>query len=335
MRETLESINRDFQNDVTTADSLPALEEIRHRYFGRKGKINELFSRMPSLKPEERPAMGKAINDLRATMESEFQRRIEEVQAEEFTGVTVDPTLPGRKSYLGRLHPLTLVENEIIDIFVHMGFVVESGPEVETVHYNFDMLNTPLWHPARDETDTIYVTDNLLLRTETSPVQIHVMELQPPPVRMIAPGRVYRNEKPDATHGAMFMQVEGLYVDVGVDMADLKGTLLEFYRHLFGPETQIRFRPHYFPFTEPSAEVDVSCFLCGGRGCRVCKDSGWLEMGGSGMVDPAVFQGVGYDPEVYTGFAFGLGVERIAMLKFGIEDLRMLYENDLRLLRQF
>jgi phenylalanyl-tRNA synthetase alpha chain len=335
MQEILETIHRDFRNDILSADSMPALDELRHRYFGRKGKINELFSKMSGFDPKERPAIGKGINDLRATMEAEFQERVQEVETVDFGGVTIDPTLPGRKSYLGHLHPLTLVADEIIDIFVHMGFVVESGPEVETVHYNFDMLNTPPWHPARDETDTIYVSDDKLLRTETSPVQIHVMERQPPPVRMIAPGRVYRNEKPDATHGAMFMQVEGLYVDVGVDMADLKGTLLEFYRHLFGYDTQIRFRPHYFPFTEPSAEVDVSCFLCNGRGCRVCKNTGWLEMGGSGMVDPAVFEGVGYDPEVYTGYAFGLGVERIAMLKLEIEDLRMFYDNDLRLLRRF
>jgi phenylalanyl-tRNA synthetase alpha chain len=335
MQEIIESIHREFRDDILSADTIPALEDIRHRYFGRKGKINELFSRMSSLDPKERPTIGKAINELRATMEAEFQERVQEVETVDFGGVTIDPTLPGRKSFLGHIHPLTLVADEIIDIFVHMGFVVESGPEVETVHYNFDMLNTPPWHPARDETDSIYVSEEKLLRTETSPVQIHVMERQPPPVRMIAPGRVYRNEKPDASHGAMFMQVEGLYVDIGVDMADLKGTLLEFYRHLFGPDTQIRFRPHYFPFTEPSAEVDVSCFLCSGRGCRVCKNSGWLEMGGSGMVDPAVFDGVGYDSEIYTGYAFGLGVERIAMLKFGIEDLRMFYDNDLRLLRRF
>jgi phenylalanyl-tRNA synthetase alpha chain len=335
MQEILESVYRDFQNDLMTAGDLAVLESLRHRYLGRKGKVNDLFGKMRELEAAERPAIGKAINDLRAKMEAEYAQRIREKEGAEFSGVAIDPTLPGRKSLLGHLHPLTLIENEIKDVFQHMGFVVESGPEVETVHYNFDMLNTPPWHPARDETDTIYVTDTLLLRTETSPVQIRVMEKQPPPVRMIAPGRVYRNEKPDASHGAMFMQVEGLFVDKGVSMADLKGTLLEFYRHLFGSDTMIRFRPHYFPFTEPSAEVDVSCFICNGRGCRVCKNSGWLEMGGSGMVDPAVFEGVGYDPEVYTGFAFGLGVERIAMLKFGIEDLRWFYDNDLRLLRQF
>jgi phenylalanyl-tRNA synthetase alpha chain len=335
MQETLKAILREFQNDVRSAGSLPALEQLRPRYFGRKGKVNELFAKMPNLDPSQRPALGKAINDLRNTMEAEYLQRIQELEELEYTGIDIDPTLPGRKSFLGHLHPLTIVEDEIKGIFQHMGFVVQSGPEVETVHYNFDMLNTPPWHPARDETDTIYISDSLLLRTETSPVQIRVMENQDPPVRMVALGRVYRNEKPDATHGAMFMQVEGLFVDKGVNMADLKGTLLEFYRHLFGPNTMIRFRPHYFPFTEPSAEVDVSCFICSGRGCRVCKDTGWLEMGGSGMVDPAVFQGVSYDPEVYTGYAFGLGIERIAMLKFGIEDLRLLYENDLRLLRQF
>jgi len=335
MQEILEKLYGDFQKDLMTAGEVTALESVRHRYLGRKGKVNDLFGQMRELDTAERPAIGKAINDLRAKMEVEYEQRVQELTVTEFAGVSIDPTLPGRKSYLGHLHPLTLVENEIKDIFQQMGFVIESGPEVESVHYNFDMLNTPPWHPARDETDTIYVTDNLLLRTETSPVQIRVMEKQPPPIRMIAPGRVYRNEKPDASHGAMFMQVEGLFVDKGVNMADLKGTLLEFYRHLFGQDTLIRFRPHYFPFTEPSAEVDVSCFICSGRGCRVCKSSGWLEMGGSGMVDPAVFIGVGYDPEIYTGYAFGLGVERIAMLKFGIEDLRWFYENDLRLLRQF
>ncbi len=335
MQEAMDAIQREFRNVIMTADNLKILEELRPKFFGRKGKINDLFRQMPAMDSTERPAMGKAINDLRDSLEAEYQTRVQELKATVFDSITIDPTLPGRKAFLGHMHPLTIVENEVKEIFRHMGFVVESGPEVETVHYNFDMLNTPSWHPARDDTDTLYITDDLLLRTETSPVQIRVMERQPPPIRMISPGRVYRNEKPDATHGAMFMQVEGLFVDKGVSMADLKGTLLEFYRHLFGDDTNIRFRPHYFPFTEPSAEVDVSCFMCKARGCRVCGRTGWLEMGGSGMVDPNVFEGVGYDPEIYTGYAFGLGIERIAMRKFGIEDLRWFYENDLRLLRQF
>ncbi len=230
--------------------------------------------------------------------------------------------------------------DEIVDIFRGMGFAVETGPEAETVHYNFDALNTPPWHPARDLTDTFYLEtpgggSERLLRTETSPVQIRVMERRRPPIRIIAPGRVYRNDKPDATHSPVFMQVEGLYVDRGVTFADLKGTVLAFYRALFGPETETRFRPHFFPFTEPSAEVDVSCVFCRGEGCRICKDSGWLEMGGSGMVDPNVLEGVGIDPETYSGWAFGLGIERIAMLKFGVEDIRLFYENDLRFLGQF
>jgi phenylalanyl-tRNA synthetase alpha chain len=236
---------------------------------------------------------------------------------------------------LGGAHPLQQILDRITEVFAHMGFAVEDGPEVESARYNFDMLNTPFWHPARLESDSLYLAQGHMLRTETSPVQIRVMEQVRPPLRIIAPGRVYRNDKPDASHSPMFMQVEGLYVDRGVTFADLKGTLLEFYRRMFGAETRIRFRPHFFPFTEPSAEVDVSCFLCAGAGCRVCKQSGWLEMGGSGMVDPAVLEGVGIDPEEWTGFAFGLGVERMAMLLYGVDDIRHFYENDWRFLEQF
>ena len=224
---------------------------------------------------------------------------------------------------------------EITDIFRGMGFRVADGPEVELVHYNFDMLNTPEWHPSREESDTIYLPNGFVVRTETSPVQIRVMESQQPPIRIISPGRVYRRDRPDATHSPMFHQVEGLYVDEGVTMADLKGTLLAFYRRLFGEQTKLRMRPHFFPFTEPSAEVDVSCFFCKGSGCRICKQTGWLEMGGSGMVDPHVLAGVGYDTEKYTGYAFGLGIDRIAMLRFGIDNIRLLVDNDVRFLKQF
>jgi len=287
------------------------------------------------LPEHERPARGAELNLLKERFIEGISRRREQIKAAALTRPTLDLTLPGRRSQIGRLHPLVQVEERVRGIFQSMGFTVETGPEVETTYYNFTALNTPEWHPARDEADTFYIDEEHLLRTETSPVQIRVLERGRLPVRMIAPGRVYRKDKPDPTHFPVFHQVEGLYVDHGVTFADLKGTLLAFYRRLFGPETQLRFRPHYFPFTEPSAEVDASCYLCGGDGCRVCKETGWLEMGGSGMVDPNVLDGVGIDSEEWTGFAFGLGIERIAMIWYGVDDIRLFYENDLRFLRQF
>ncbi len=317
------------------------VEALRVKYLGRKGTIAQASRAFGSIaEPAEKKKYGRYFGIFKAfatAMIDElfvvFERK-EKQQA-------VDLTMPGSKTFSGGIHPLTSVLNEVIDVFRGMGFAVETGPEAESVFYNFDALNTPAWHPARDLTDTFYINRgegkplDLLMRTETSPIQIRVMQSKKPPIRIIAPGRVYRKDKPDATHSPVFMQVEGLYVDKGVDFADLKGTVLAFYRALFGMDIKTRFRPHFFPFTEPSAEVDISCIFCHGEGCRICKQTGWLEMGGSGMVDPNVLTGVGIDPEEYTGWAFGLGVERIAMLKYGVDDIRLFYENDLRFLEQF
>jgi len=324
-----------FDSELEKVEDDRALQELRVRFLGKKGLLTAGFKDLGALSPQDRPARGAELNRLKERIQDGISRRRSELESGELTHPTIDLTLPGRRSRIGRLHPLVQIGERIKDIFRSMGFTVETGPEIETIYYNFSALNTPEWHPARDEAGTFYIDENCLLRTETSPVQIHVLERGHLPVRMIAPGRVYRKDKPDPTHFPVFHQVEGLYVDRGVTFADLKGTLLAFYRSFFGKETQVRFRPHYFPFTEPSAEVDVSCFLCQGEGCRVCKEKGWLEMGGSGMVDPNVLEGVGIDPEEWTGFAFGLGIERIAMLWYGVDDIRLFYENDLRFLLQF
>ncbi|MBU1882504.1 phenylalanine--tRNA ligase subunit alpha [bacterium] len=324
-----------FEGDLQPVHSEQALEELRVRYLGKKGIVTAEFKMLGPLPPAQKPARGAELNMLKERVTARLSERREELQAVKLARPTIDLTMPGRRPQVGRLHPLTQIEERIKRIFRAMGFSVETGPEIETAFYNFTALNTPEWHPARDEADTFYLDDERLLRTETSPVQIRVMQRGKLPVRMISPGRVYRNDKPDPSHFPVFHQVEGLYVDKGVTFADLKGTLLFFYRQLFGPYTQLRFRPHYFPFTEPSAEVDASCYLCGGKGCRLCKHTGWLEMGGSGMVDPNVLEDVDIDSEEYTGFAFGLGIERIALLWYGIDDIRLLYENDLRFLRQF
>ena len=338
----IDDVKENFAREYVDLKTLEQAEELRIKYLSRKGEVASLFKDLGSASKEDKPALGKALNDLRNSLQAQYETFKEKSQQKRSQKFDVDLTLPGRRRFFGGLHPLTQVENEIISIFKRMGFAVERGPEVESVKFNFDMLNTPDWHPARDETDTFYVADDMVLRTETSPAQIRGMLKKPPPVRFIAPGRVYRNDKPDPTHSPMFCQVEGLYLDYKVTFAELKGTLLEFYKALFGKETKIRFRPHHFPFTEPSAEVDVSCIFCGGNGCRVCKHSGWLEMGGSGMVHPNVLRDVNklrgddaYDPEKITGYAFGLGIERIAMLKYGVNDIRLFYENDLRFLRQF
>ncbi|TKJ42450.1 phenylalanine--tRNA ligase subunit alpha [candidate division LCP-89 bacterium B3_LCP] len=324
-----------FENELKEVNDAQALDDLRVRFLGKKGLVTQEFKQLGKLSPRERPARGAELNLLKERVQEGISRRQIQLQNAQLSQPTLDRTLPGRRSQVGKLHPLVQIEERVKDIFRSMGFTVETGPEIETVYYNFTALNTPEWHPARDDADTFYFDDEKLLRTETSPVQIHVLERGKLPVRMIAPGRVYRNDKPDPTHFPVFHQVEGLYVDKGVTFADLKGTLLAFYRRFFGPETEIRFRPHYFPFTEPSAEVDASCYLCGGDGCRVCKHTGWIEMGGSGMVDPKVLEGVGVDPEVWTGYAFGLGIERTAMVWYGVDDIRLFYENDLRFLRQF
>jgi len=331
----LDDLSRLFEAELARAQNRRDLEGLRVRFLGKKGLLTAKFKDLGLLPLPDRPARGAELNLLKNRIQDEIARRQANLEAAKLTAPTLDLTLPGRRPVIGRRHPLAQVEARVKSIFRSMGFVVETGPEIETTYYNFTALNTPEWHPARDEADTFYLDSDHLLRTETSPVQIRVLQRGKLPVRMIAPGRVYRKDKPDPTHFPVFHQVEGLYVDHGVTFADLKGTLLAFYRSLFGEDTQIRFRPHYFPFTEPSAEVDVTCFLCHGQGCRVCKEKGWLEMGGSGMVDPNVLEGLGINSEEWTGFAFGLGIERIAMLWYGVDDIRLFYENDLRFLQQF
>jgi len=336
--EEIRDLTGSFLSDSELVRDSDGLEQLRIKYLGRKGMVSTRFDKIKDVPAAERREYGRSLNELKNLAVQKLEELTRILGSGGDRSPTEDLTLPGRRDFIGGLHPLTLVLNEVIGIFRRMGFTVETGPEVETIHYNFDALNTPIWHPARDLTDTFYLDvpgGSWLLRTETSPVQIRVMERQKPPIRIVAPGRVYRNDKPDATHSPVFMQVEGLYVDRGVTFADLKGTVLAFYRALFGSEVKVRFRPHFFPFTEPSAEVDMSCIFCKGQGCRICKQSGWLEMGGSGMVDPNVLEGVGIDPEIYTGWAFGLGIERIAMRKWGVDDIRLFYENDLRFLEQF
>ncbi|HEV8310648.1 MAG TPA: phenylalanine--tRNA ligase subunit alpha [Methylomirabilota bacterium] len=324
--------------ELERAGSRRDLEQVRVKYLGKKGLLTQLLRAMPSLPPAERPIVGREANEAKTEIEAELGRRLAAVESAErrarLAADRVDLTLPGRRIVPGRIHPLARVLDEIIDVFVGLGFAVAEGPEVETDYYNFEALNIPKDHPARDMQDTFYVSEEILLRTHTSPVQVRTMERQRPPVRIIVPGKVYRRDA-DITHSPMFQQVEGLAVDRGITMGDLKGTLELFARELFGAESRIRFRPSFFPFTEPSAEVDVLCFLCKGAGCRVCKASGWLEILGSGMVHPQVLRTVGYDPEEVTGWAFGMGVERVAMLKYGIDDIRLFFENDLRFLAQF
>ncbi len=323
---------------VRAAARLEVLESVRVRYLGRKAELVLLLRSIPTLPPEERREVGLSGNLVRTVLEAAVEARKTELQKNDLaSGLetdAVDVTLPGWSSALGTLHLITQTQREIEDIFMGMGYEVVDGPEVETEYYNFEALNTPADHPARSLHDTFFVEGGPVLRTQTSPVQVRTMEKQRPPVYVIAPGKTYRRDS-DATHTPMFHQVEGLVVDKGITLGDLKGTLAEFARAIFGKERSVRLRPHFFPFTEPSVEVDVSCMLCGGSGCRVCKRSGWLEILGAGMVDPNVFGFVDYDPEIYTGFAFGMGVERIAMLKHGVNDLRLFFENDLRFLRQF
>jgi len=324
--------------DLDCAVSGPDLEQVRVKYLGKKGLLTQLLRSMVTLPPAERPVVGREANEAKVRIEAELDRRLgvalQDARRARLAADHVDFTLPGRRTESGGLHPLSRVLNEIVNVFVGLGFSVAEGPEVELDHYNFEALNIPKEHPARDMQDTFYISEDVLLRTHTSPVQIRTMLAQKPPVRIICPGTVYRRDA-DITHSPMFHQVEGLAVDRDISMGDLKGTLELFARELFGPESQIRFRPSFFPFTEPSAEVDVRCFLCKGSGCRVCKGSGWLEILGCGMVHPQVFRNVGYDPEGVTGWAFGMGVERVAMLKYGVDDIRLFFENDLRFLAQF
>ena len=323
---------------IGAARSSAELEAIRVKYLGRSGELTQILKSLGALSAEERPLVGAAANEAKRELEALLEARLEAARTDERQRQRLrerpDLTLPGRRPPRGIRHPLTRVQDEIVRIFAGLGFSVAEGPEIETDGYNFEALNIPKDHPARDMQDTFYLSSETLLRTHTSPVQIRTMRAQKPPVRVICPGVVYRRDA-DITHSPMFHQVEGLAVDTNVTMADLKGTLSLFAQEMFGPRSKIRFRPSFFPFTEPSAEVDVVCFLCGGEGCRVCKQSGWLEILGSGMVHPRVLENVGYDPERVTGWAFGMGIERIAMLKYGVDDIRHFFENDLRFLRQF
>jgi phenylalanyl-tRNA synthetase alpha chain len=340
IQDELLRLKEEAERDLGRATDLEAVEAWRVKYLGKKGLLTRVLRGMAELSPEERPQVGRLANELRGWLEEELETRRRALRArereKEIAAEAVDVTLPGIPIPRGRCHPLTQVLEEITSIFVQMGFSVAEGPEVELDYYNFEALNIPRDHPARDMQDSFYVTDEILLRTHTSPVQIRVMEKTRPrlPVRIIAPGKVYRRDD-DATHSPMFHQVEGLLVDRGISFAHLKGTLQAFVEQMFGQERRVRFRPSYFPFTEPSAEVDISCVVCGGAGCRVCGQSGWLEILGSGMVHPRVLAMAGYDPTEVSGFAFGMGVERVAMLKYGIDDLRLFYGNDLRFLSQF
>jgi phenylalanyl-tRNA synthetase alpha chain len=334
MEEDLLRLKAEALASLGTRMQAGELEEFRVKYLGRKGQLTLLMRRLGEVAPADRPALGQLANEIRKELEEAFEARRQELTAKTMAAPQRDLTLPGRLVPFGHLHPVTQVMAEVCAIFEGLGFSVAEGPDVETDYYNFEALNIPPHHPARDMHDTFYVNDKLLLRTHTSPMQIRTMEKQRPPLRMIAPGKVYRCDS-DITHTPMFHQVEGFLVDRRVSFADLKGVLTIFTAKMFGEGLALRFRPSFFPFTEPSAEVDVACVICGGKGCRVCKESGWLEILGAGMIDPEVFKAVGYDPEEYSGFAFGLGIERIAMLKFGINDIRLFYENDLRFLAQF
>ena len=342
--ERVDALERKALEDLDHADSAETLEDWRVAYLGRRGQLTRILRGLGSLTPEERRSTGAAANRAKAALEDGLQRRLETLKRSDADGAVdaIDVTLPGRPIEAGGLHPTTLIVREICDIFVSMGFQVVEGPEVEWDRYNFEMLNIPKDHPARDMWNTLWVdsTDEngdrpILLRTHTSPMQARTMEKQDPPVRVVVPGKCYRYEATDATHEWHFYQIEGLAVDQGITFADLKGTLFEFARRLFGTERRIRFRCDYFPFVEPGVDMSIDCFACSGRGCRICSETGWIEIMGAGMVHPKVLEGVGYDPSVYTGFAFGMGPERIAMLRYGIDDIRLFYSNDLRFLRQF
>lgn len=338
MREKLKKLEESVLNELTSAKAKEKILEIKTRYLGRKGELALLIRDVSKLPPEERPIIGDLANKIKTTLEEKVElllsKIIDEEKSAKLMHEGIDVSLPGRHLPLGRFHPVTQVMDEIKEIFLEMGFTIADGPEIETDYYNFEALNIPKDHPARDMQDTFYVNNDLLLRTHTSPVQIRVMERQKPPLRVIAPGTVYRRDS-DITHTPMFHQVEGFMVDEGITFGDLKGVLTVFLHKIFSKDLKLRFRPSFFPFTEPSAEVDIQCVMCKGKGCRVCKMSGWLEILGCGMIHPNVFKAVDYDYEKYSGFAFGLGIERIAMLKFGIDDIRLFFENDARFLRQF
>ncbi len=336
MEQELQALATEAREILSKLTEAPQLEDFRIKYLGRKGLLSTIMRQLGSVAKEDRPRLGQLANTARNEIEDLFSDKSTEIQGRRNdTPVgNVDLTLPGRRPALGRLHPVTQIMNEVCSVFENLGFSVAEGPDVELDYYNFEALNIPAHHPARDMHDTFYVSDSILLRTHTSPMQARIMEKQEPPLRVIAPGKVYRCDS-DITHTPMFHQVEGFLVDKKVSFADLKGVLTVFTQKMFDEDLALRFRPSFFPFTEPSAEVDIACVICKGEGCRVCKKTGWLEILGCGMIDPEVFKMVGYDPEIYSGFAFGLGIERIAMLKYGIDDIRLYYENDLRFLSQF
>ena len=339
MREQLEKIREEALNQIEASEALEKLNEIRVAYLGKKGELTNLLKGMKNVAPEDRPKVGQMVNEVREQLEGRLEEArtalAKKAREEQLKREVIDVTLPAQKNKVGHSHPNTIALEEGERIFVGMGYEVVEGPEVEYDRYNFEKLNIPKGHPARDEQDTFYINDTILLRSQTSPVQVRTMEKGQLPIRMIAPGRVFRSDEVDATHSPSFHQIEGLVIDKNITFADLKGTLAEFAKELFGPETKVKFRPHHFPFTEPSAEVDVTCFKCGGKGCRFCKGSGWIEILGCGMVHPHVLEMCNIDPEEYSGFAFGVGLERIALLKYEIDDMRLLYENDIRFLKQF
>lgn len=339
MKEKLKAIREEAVSKILESENLDKLNEIRVAYLGKKGQLTEVLKGMKDVAPEDRPKVGQMVNETRAAIEEKMEEVKNNLAAKareaKLKAEVIDVTLPAKKNKIGHLHPNTVALEELEKIFVGLGYEVVEGPEVEYDYYNFEALNIPANHPAKDEQDTFYINRNMVLRTQTSSVQVHVMENEKPPIRIISPGRVFRSDEVDATHSPSFHQVEGLVIDKNVTFADLKGTLQEFAKELFGADTKVKFRPHHFPFTEPSAEMDVTCFKCGGKGCRFCKGEGWIEILGCGMVHPHVLEMGGIDPEEYTGFAFGVGLERIALLKYEIDDMRLLYENDDRFLSQF
>ena len=339
MKDKIKMITEEANSAIEKSAGVDNLNDIRVKFLGKKGELSKLLKGMKDVAPEDRPKIGQMVNEARASIESLMEKKKEAIQEkllmEKMKNERIDVTLPGTKMAVGHRHPNQIALDDIIRVFVGMGYEVVEGPEIEYDKYNFELLNIPANHPAKDEQDTFYITKDILLRTQTSSVQARIMQTGQMPIRVIAPGRVFRSDEVDATHSPSFHQVEGLVIDKNVTFADLKGTLQQWAREFFGPETKVKFRPHHFPFTEPSAEVDVTCFKCGGKGCRMCKGSGWIEILGCGMVHHKVLSDCGIDPEEYSGFAFGIGLERITLLKYEIDDMRLLYENDVRFLKQF
>ena len=339
MKDQLESIRQAADAAVRSAGTLADIDALRVRFLGKKGELTAVLKQMGKLSAEERPVIGQLANEIRADIETAIETASKRLEQEALDArlqeETIDVSMPGKTPSLGAKHPMSIVLDQVKDIFLGLGFQIVEGPEVELDYYNFEALNLPKNHPARDTQDTFYISENILLRTQTSPVQVRHMEKHKPPIRVISPGRVFRSDEVDATHSPLFHQIEGLVVDKGITMGDLKGTLEILAKRLYGEEVQVRFRPHHFPFTEPSAEMDIMCFNCHGEGCRLCKDEGWIELLGAGMVHPKVLEICGIDPKVYSGYAFGIGLERITMRRYNIKDLRLFYENDMRFLKQF